>query len=318
MFTTLIVQPIFNILVFIYAIIPGHNLGVAIIIFTVLARIALYPLLKKQLRHTKAMRELQPELKKIKKASKGNKQQESMMMMELYKEKEIKPMSQIGLLVLQLVIFLALFSGLNRVVRDPQQIIDFSYGFIQNMSWMQEVAKDINLIDSTLLGFIDLHRAAYSSETGLYIPALLLVLGSSIIQFLQIKQTMPKDKDARKLRDILKDAGAKGEQADSSDINAAMGRNMAYFMPGLIFVLTISFPAALSLYWFVGGLIAYAQQSRLLQQDEFSMQQASAVVVSKKPLKETKQSESKSNTTSKNPKKSKKKKGANKSNKRRR
>jgi YidC/Oxa1 family membrane protein insertase len=63
MFTTFIVQPIFNILTLIYALLPGHNFGVAIILFTILARFALYPMVKKQLRHTKAMRELQPEIK---------------------------------------------------------------------------------------------------------------------------------------------------------------------------------------------------------------------------------------------------------------
>ena len=284
MFTTLIVQPIFNVLSAIYALIPGHDFGIAIILFTVVARMALYPLLKKQLRHTKAMRELQPELKKIKEATKGNRQQESMMMMELYKEKEIKPMAQLGLMVVQIIVFLALFSGLNKVVKDPQQIVDFSYPVVQNTSWMQEVSADISKFDQTFLGTVDLTRSAVEEGQPLYLPALLLVLGSAIIQYLQIKQTMPKDKNARKLRDILKEANT-GKQADSSEINAAMGRNLAYFMPVLIFVLTIGFPAALSLYWFVGGLIAYSQQSRLLQQDEFMMTSATAVVVRKKSLK---------------------------------
>lgn len=285
MFTTLVVQPIFNVLSALYALLPGHDFGIAIIIFTLLARWALYPLLKKQLKNTKAMRELQPELKKIKAASKGNKQQESLMMMELYKEKEIKPLSQIGLMIVQIVVFLALFSGLNRVVNNPQEIVDFSYPVVQNTSWMQEVSADIGKFDETFLGSIDLTRAAVDEGKPLYIPALLLVLGSAIIQFLQIKQTLPQAKDGRKLRDILKDANG-GKQADSSEVNAAMGRNLAYFMPALIFFLTIGFPAALALYWFVGGLVAYAQQSRLLQQDEFMMEQASAVVVRKKSLKE--------------------------------
>lgn len=299
MFTTLIVQPIFNILSGIYALIPGHDFGVAIILFTIVARFALYPLLKKQLRNTKAMRELQPELKKIKAASKGNKQQESMMMMELYKEKEIKPLSQIGLMVLQIVVFLALFSGLNKVVNDPQQIIDFSYPVVQSTSWMEEVSADISKFDENFLGSIDLTRSAVEEGKPLYIPALLLVLGSAIVQFLQIKQTLPTAKDGRKLRDILKDANS-GKEADSSEINAAMGRNLAYFMPALIFFLTIGFPAALALYWFVGGLIAYAQQSRLLQQDEYAMKEASAVVITKKSLKP--ETETKPKTTKKSPK----------------
>lgn len=284
MFTTLIVQPIFNVLSLIYALIPGHDFGVAIILFTLVARFALFPMVKKQLKNTKAMRELQPELKKIKESSKGNKQQESLMMMELYKEKEIKPLSQIGLMVLQVIVFLALFSGLNRVVKNPQQIVDFSYPAVQNTSWMKEVSKDINNFDQQFLGKIDLTRAAVDEGKDFYLPAFFLVLGSAIVQFLQIKQTLPSSKDGRKLRDILKDAG-NGSQADTSEINAAMGRNFAYFMPFLIFILTIGFPAALALYWFVGGLIAYAQQSYLLQQDEYMMEQASAVVVRKKSLK---------------------------------
>ena len=66
MFTTFIVQPIFNLLVFIYALIPGHNFGLAIILFTVVVRLLMWPLVKKQLHQAKAMRKLQPELKKIK------------------------------------------------------------------------------------------------------------------------------------------------------------------------------------------------------------------------------------------------------------
>ena len=286
MFTTLVVQPIFNVLTLIYGLLPGHNFGLAIIIFTIVIRIALFPLLKKQLKHTKAMRELQPEIKKIKEKTKGNKQQESLMTMELYKEREIKPMAYLGLMVLQIIIFLALFSGLNRVVNNPQEIVDFSYPVVQNLPYMQELSNDISQFDNTLFGFVDLSRAAVSSDAGFYFPAFLLGLGSALIQFVQIKQTMPSEKNARKLRDILKDANT-GKQADTSEVNAAMGRNMSYVLPIFIFVVTIGFPAALSLYWFVGGLVAYLQQRYLLKQDEYAMQSATATVVSKKPLKDT-------------------------------
>jgi len=314
MFTTFIVQPIFNVLTLIYALIPGHNFGVAIILFTIVARIALYPMLKKQLKHTRAMRQLQPEIKKIKAKTKGNKAQESAMMMELYKEREIKPLSFMGLMVLQIVIFFALFSGLNKVVNDPQQLYDFSYTFIQNLPFMQEISSGTATVDNTLFGFVDLTRAAVSSDTGFYFPAFLLVLGSALIQFFQIKQTMPSDKDSRKLRDILKDANT-GKQADNTEVSAAMTRNMAYIMPLFIFIVTIGFPAALSLYWFVGGLIAFTQQARLLRQDEYAMTGGgTATVVSKKPLKKqdsgvkvTKLSEESESNKPKTPQKTKKK-----------
>jgi YidC/Oxa1 family membrane protein insertase len=296
MFTTFIVQPIFNVLTLIYALLPSHNFGLAIIIFTVLTRFALYPLLKKQLRHTKAMRELQPEIKKIKAQTKGNKQQESAMMMELYKEREIKPLSYMGLMIIQIVLFFALFSGLNKVVNDPQQLYDFSYPFIQNLQFMQDFNNGVAQLDNTLFGFIDLSRAAIG-EAGFYFPAFLLVLGSAVVQFFQIRQTMPQDKDARKLREILKSAG-EGKQADNAEVSAAMTRNMAYILPIFIFIVTISFPAALALYWFVGGLIAYMQQAYLLKKDE-EMMEGTATVVSKKPLSEKSSAKSSTKKTTK-------------------
>src|SRR5579864_7428139 len=115
-FTTFIEQPIFNLLVLIYAIIPGHNFGLAIIIFTIIIRLLMWPLVKKQLHQAKAMRELQPEIKKIKQATKGNKQKESMMMMELYRERGVSPFGSIGTLIIQFVILIGLYSGLRRVV----------------------------------------------------------------------------------------------------------------------------------------------------------------------------------------------------------
>src|SRR3989344_4874557 len=200
MFTTLIVKPIFNLLVLIYAILPGHNFGLAIIIFTVLVRLLMWPLVKKQLHQAKAMRELQPELKKIKAASKGNRQQESAMLMELYREREINPFASIGLLILQLPIFIGLYSGLHRIVVDPHAIITFSYPFIQNLSWIKELAADITKFDATLLGFVDLTRAAIGKGTGIYWPAMFIVAASALSQYFQSKQLLPQSDESRNLR----------------------------------------------------------------------------------------------------------------------
>jgi YidC/Oxa1 family membrane protein insertase len=266
-FTTVFVQPIFNLLTTIYALIPGHNFGLAIILFTIIIRWLMYPLLKKQLYHSKAIRALQPELKRIKKEAAGDRQKESMLTMALYKERQINPLSSLGLVIVQIPLFLALFSGLNRIVKDPNAILNFSYDWVRDFSWMKELARDISQFDNSLFGVVDLGKAAISNTGGIYWPAMLLVMGSSIVQYLQIKQTMPSDKEARKLRQILKDAG-QGKQADQSEVNAAMGRNMSYVFPVLIFFLTVSFAAALSLYWLVSGVVAYLQQSYLLKKDK--------------------------------------------------
>lgn len=267
MFQTLIVQPLFNLLVLIYAILPGHNFGMAIILFTIVIRLLLQPLVKKQLRNAKVMRQIQPELKRIKEETKGDRQRESAMVMELYKERGVNPFSSIGILLVQLPILIGLYAGLSKVIADPYNIISFAYAPLQNLSWMKELAADISKFDMTLFGFIDLKKAAISDGNGVYWPAMFLVLGSAVTQYYQSKQLMPNDKDGRKLRHILRDAG-NGQAADSAEVNAAIGRSTKYFIPVLIIFFTVNIASALSLYWLVSGLVAILQQGRILKDDE--------------------------------------------------
>ena len=270
MFTTLIVQPIFNLLVLIYNLIPGHNFGFALIIFTILVRLLLWPLVKRQLHQTKLMRKLQPELKRIKKEAKGDRALESKLMMELYKERGVSLFASFKVLIIQLPILFGLYLGLTKVVNDPHQLISFSYPWLQDFNWMKELAQDIGKFDETLFGFVDLTRPALGPQ-GVYWPALALVAGSAIIQFYQSKQLLPQDKDARSLRRILKDAGD-GKQADQSEVNAAVAKSTIYLFPAMVVLFTINLASALSLYWLVGGIVAFIQQWVVLRDDVEEME----------------------------------------------
>ena len=270
MFTHLIVQPIFNLLVLIYALLPGHNFGLSLIVFTVIVRLLMWPLVKRQLRQTKLMRKLQPELRRIKQEAKGNKQKESLLMMELYKERGVNPLSTIPTLIVQLVILIGLYSGLRKVIDNPQNMVAFAYPALQHLSWMQHLAHHAKDFDNTLFGLVDLSRSALGPK-GTYLPALLLVVGSAVVQFSTSRQLMPVDKNARKLRDILKSAG-EGKQADQAEVNAAVGRSTQYIIPFMVFLFTVNLPAALSLYWFTGGVVAYIQQFIALREDEADLE----------------------------------------------
>lgn len=272
MFQTYVVHPIFNLLVAIYAYIPGHNFGVALIIFTIIVRFALWPLVKKQLHQTKITRELQPELKRIKKEAAGDRQKESMMMLELYKEKGVNPIGSLPVLIVQMIVLFGLFAGLNKVIHDPHQIYQSAYGFLQHTAWLKQLAGDVSKFDNTLLGFVDLGRAAIGPK-GFYLPGFILVAGSAIMQFVTSKQILPQGKDAPKFKDILKQAGS-GVQADQADVNAAVGRSTVYIIPFMVFMFTINLPAALSLYWFVSSLVAYFQQRSVLGKDTEELEQA--------------------------------------------
>lgn len=288
MFDTLIVQPIFNLLALIYALLPGHNFGLALIIFTIVVRLLLWPLVKKQMHHVKLMRKLQPDIKRIEKETKGDRRKKSLMMMELYKERGVNPFGSIGVLLIQIPILLGLFWGLMRVLRDPAEIEAFAYPFVQGLAWMQQLAANIDLFDATLFGIVELTRPAIGSE-GLYIPALLIVIGSAVAQYYQSVQLMPNTKDAKSLRQIFKDAG-KGNQPEQSDINAAMGRSMKFLLPAAILLFTVYLPSALALYWFVSGLVALGQQSYLLRRDVDEME----AIAKDKPAGKSKSGESKS------------------------
>jgi len=270
MFTTLVVQPIFNLLVLIYGLLPGHNFGLALIIFTIIIRLLMWPLVKKQLHQTKVMRALQPEMKKIKAAAKGDRQKEGLMMMELYKEKGVNPLSSFPMLILQFIVLFALFSGLRRVISDPHNLVTFAYPPLQHLPWMKELAHNIHLFDNTLFGLVDLSRSALG-KAGVYWPAMLIVIGSAVTQYYQSGQLLPQTKDSRKLRDILRDAGG-GKQADQSEVNAAVGRSTRWLLPFIVFIGTVNFASALGLYWFIGGLVAYIQQSIVLREDETEME----------------------------------------------
>jgi len=267
MFTTIIVRPIFNLLVLIYASLPGHNFGLAIILFTILVRLLMWPLVKKQLHQAKAMRELQPELKRIKAEAKGDRQKESAMVMELYKEREVNPFSSIGLIILQIPIFIGLYSALQRILADPNTLVTFSYSVVQNLGWVKQLGTDITKFDATLFGAVDLTRSALGKGGGIYWPAMLIVTGSAVMQYFQAKQLLPDDKNRRSLRKILR-AATGGQQAEQSEINAAVGRSTRYLLPAMIFFITVNIASALSLYWFTSGLVAFLQQSKVLKQDE--------------------------------------------------
>lgn len=267
MFETLIVQPILNVLILIYALLPGHNFGIAIILFTILVRLLMHPLIKKQLHHGKAMRDLQPEIKKIKEATKDNSHKTSKLIMELYKEREVSPFSSLGVLTVQVIILVGLYTGLRQIADDPTTIISSSYEWIKNLGVMQEVSLDINNFDFTLFGVFDLSRSANGPE-GIYFPALLLVTGSAIAQFFMGKQTLPEDKDSRSLKKIINDTKTGEKKVSGAEIQNMLTQSLKYLIPVAIFVFTFIIPSALALYWLTAGIVGYIQQRHILNQDE--------------------------------------------------
>ena len=130
---------------------------------------------------------------------------------------------------------------------------------------MQHLAGNIHSFDDSLFGVVDLSRKA-AGATGTYWPAMVIVVASAFVQYYQSKQLMPRDKDARGLRTILKDAGS-GKSADQQEVNAAVSRGTQYMIPAFVFLFGLSFAAALPLYWLASSSVAFLQQARVLKED---------------------------------------------------
>jgi membrane protein insertase Oxa1/YidC/SpoIIIJ len=139
---------------------------------------------------------------------------------------------------------------------------------------MKELAANIRLFDSSLFGIVDLTKAAIGNG-GVYFPAMIIVVASCVAQYFQSKQLMPTDKEAKTIRGLLKSAG-EGKQPDREDMNAAIGRNMLFFAPGMVFIFTVNLPSALSLYWLTSGGMAIIQQARVLKKDEEELEGAAS------------------------------------------
>jgi YidC/Oxa1 family membrane protein insertase len=235
MFNTLLVQPLFNILAVIYAYLPGHDLGIAIIIFTILVRLALWPLVNKQLHSQRALQELQPEIARIRSEAKGDKTLEGKLTMELYKEKEINPFASFLPLLIQLPIFLALFVVFKDIV-NPDEIAKLAYPWVAQLPSIQSVISSGEPINTTFLGFINLAN-----------PSWLLAAVAGVLQFIQTKQLLPKH--------------------NASDSAAQVTKGMTYIFPFVTFFVGLSLPGALALYWGAGSAMAILQQTLILRKD---------------------------------------------------
>ena len=280
MWETLVVEPIFNLLTIITAVIPGHNFGLALLIFTVLVRLAFWPVAKKQVRHSRALRDLQPEIKRIKQKFKGQRQQEQIATLAIYKQKGFNPFAPIGYMFAQIPIFIGLYQVVNRLANpangsaleklQPQSLGGHSYDFVASSEWMQQLQSGTEQFDVTFLGLVDLARPALGAE-GLFIGALVIVLLSAVTQYYSTKQMLSwqsgskPDSKKLKLRQLMREQ-SQGKDVDQADINAAVNRGTIYLFPGVVLLISLGLVAALPFYWMANNLVAYGQQQRIYQQ----------------------------------------------------
>lgn len=223
-FNELLYRPLFNLLVFFYNIIPGHDFGVAIILVTLSIRVILFPLSMKGIRSRKALESIQPKIKEIQNKYK-DKEERARKMMEFYKENKINPASGCLPLLIQLPILIALYRAFINVI-NPESL-GILYLFIKNPGQ----------INSSFLGLMDLA-----------VPSIILAVTAGVLQFIQSK-LMFKSSPTPKTK----------SSDPKPNIQKTMGKQMTYFMPFITVFIALRLPAGLPLYWAVTTLFGIGE-----------------------------------------------------------
>lgn len=283
LFDLIIVQPIFNILMVIYGLIP--DFGVSVVIFTIIIRFLLWPLVKKQLHQAKAMRKMQPELAKINAKYKNNSQMRGLAMMELYKKHNISIFGSIGVLAIQLPVLIGIYQVVRIFTNQGDNLGKYAYGFVEQMPIVSELVANPDKLNQNFLHMMDLTKHAVSAE-GIAWGLFALAIAAAVMQYLTSKQLSPNSDSKKRLRDVLSEA-ATGKEAEQSEINAIVMRKMMKFMPVMLFMVIINLPGALALYMAVANIAAYAQNAIILKKDQAEMEE-----IAKKPATKVKKTAS--------------------------
>lgn len=234
LYNLVIYQPLYNALVFIYNIIPGHDIGLTIIAITIIIRLIFYPLFAKQIKAQKAIQDVQPQMNALKQKYKDDKQKQAQAMMEFYKKNKVNPLSSCLPTLIQLPFLIAIY----QVFRSGLGSNDFSllYPFVQNPGSLNTIA---------FWGLIDLSQRN-----------IVLAVITGVVQFWQSKMMMAKTKPA-------KVKGSKDE-----DFGSVMSRQMTYIFPIFTVIIGISLPSGLILYWLITTLLMGLQQLYYRKKDK--------------------------------------------------
>ncbi len=229
-FNVIFYQPILNLLVFLYNIMPGHDIGLAIIIMTVIIKFILLPLSKQSIKAQKSLQTLQPKIDEIKKKYADDKAEQGRAMMQLYKDEKVNPFSSCLPLLIQLPFLWAVFMVFRAGLSGNS--LDLVYSFVYKPEF----------INTMSLGFVDLAK-----------PNVILAVLAGLAQFWQAKMMITKRPEVR------------GNGAKDEDMMAIMNKQMLYLMPALTVFIGISFPGGLALYWFITTVLTALQQMYLFK-----------------------------------------------------
>lgn len=227
MFKTIFIEPLYNLLVFLVNVVPWHDVGLAIIVLTLLVKFILSPLHAKAIRGQFRMKQLEPKLKEIKKLY-PDKQVQAAKTFELYKEYKISPLAGCLPVLIQLPIILALY----RV---------FLGGFHFDTLPLYHFIHQPEAVRLQFLGLLDLTKKSIG-----------FAILAGVTQFLQAHFSAARTP-----------AADPTDTSMSANMSNMMGKQMKYFLPIFVAFVSYQISAAIALYWSVNNIFTTIQEMRI-------------------------------------------------------
>ena len=231
---TVLYQPLLNALAVLVSIVPGGDVGVAVIVLTIIVKIILFPLSQKSIESQAEMNILTPEINKIK-TSGASKEEQAKQTFDLYKKHNTNPFSGCLLVLIQIPVIFALYYVFFKGINFQGGLL---YSFIP-------IPSHINMI---FLGLLDITQ-----------KSLVLAILAGVSQYLQAR-FMPKPVAS----------GATGTTfADS--FSKSMNMQMKYVFPFIIALIAYNISGAVALYWITSNLFMVGQQIYVQREKNFKI-----------------------------------------------
>jgi YidC/Oxa1 family membrane protein insertase len=207
------------------ALVPGGDVGVAVILLTIVIRLILLPFSLSAARTQFAMKVLEPKIKDLKEKHKGDKEKEAVETLALYKEARVNPFSSILTVFIQIPVLLALF-------------------------WVFNYESFITINAARIYAFTPLPHTVSLEFLGIISVAgksIVLAILAGLTQFLQAHMA---------LTGTMKPSGS-GMQ---SDFQRIMGMQLKYVFPFLIATISYTTSGAIALYFIATNLAGSLQE----------------------------------------------------------
>lgn len=225
---TIVYKPLYNTLIFFIGALPGQSVGGAIILLTIIVKLALYPLTGKSIKAQRAMKELEPELKQIREKHKEDKQLQAKKTMELYQERGVTPFSGCLPLFIQIPIII----GLYWVFKDLKIDDAMFYGFVS-----KPTSLDMHFL------FFDLAK-----------KSIILAGLSGVTQFIQTHLSLGRQPITTPT------PTSEGKPTFQEDFAKSMQVQMRYVLPVMISFIAFNTSAAVALYWTTSNILSIIQE----------------------------------------------------------